>query len=145
MAGNNAGHSMPEQIKSICISFDKVWANELFRRKYSPPGESSWTHLDGIIYIYTRPDWYNFRVVKGQYKRTLHGFTTPTEFKGPNYRTEDDNPKDFRRTLYWNPSLTTDSRGRASAVFFGNARPLQRLSISVLGLTADGRVIELEQ
>lgn len=146
MAGNNAGHSMPEQIKSICISFDEVWANELFRRKYSPPeGESSWSHLDGIIYIYTRPDWYNFRVVKGQYKRTLHGFTTPTEFKGPNYRTEDDNPKDFRRTLYWNPSLTTDSRGRASAVFFGNARPLQRLSISVLGLTADGRVIELEQ
>lgn len=135
---------IPEQIKTLYISYDKVWANNLWTTLH--PDSCDPPNLDGIIYIYTRPDWYNFRDVKGVNKRTLHGFTTPTPFKSPNYRaSRTDNPNDFRRTLYWNPSLTTDDKGRASAVFFSNARPLQRLSITILGLTADGRVIEYLQ
>lgn len=141
MPGSQAGHATPDQIKSIFISFDKAWANHVLLMS-SPSDVARSSNLDGIIYIYTRPDWYNFKIHKGQHKRTLHGFTSPVKFKGPNYRTDEDNPKDFRRTLYWNPSLTTNSKGRASAVFFGNARPQQRLSISVCGLTPDGRVIE---
>lgn len=138
---NQWGHDLPEQIKTLCISFDKVWARRLFR--IQNPYADTVPDLEGIIYIYTREDWYNFRQLKGQHKRYLHGYETPAKFYSPNYRAvRKDNALDYRRTLYWDPALKTDAQGKATAVFFSNARPEQHISISVSGLTADGRVIE---
>ena len=129
---------MPEQIKSVIVSYDANWATKQFAK--------NGVHLDGVIYVYTRPDWYNYKYVKGVTKRTLHGYTEPDEFKGPDYRRlhqEDDN--DFRRTLYWNPSLKTNAEGKATAIFFANARWRQRLHVTVRGITPDGRIIEYDR
>lgn len=141
---NQYNMQMPEQLKSIIVSYDATWANSVWNM-YHPLSENH-EHFDGIIYVHTRPDWYNYKYVKGVTKRTLHGFTEPAEFKGPDYRrTDPENPEDFRRTLYWNPRLTTDANGRATAIFFANARWRQRLRITVRGITPDGRVIEYDR
>jgi hypothetical protein len=48
--------------------------------------------------------------------------------------------KDFRRTLYWNPDVKTDSLGRASVSFYNNG-VCKKLSISAEGLTNKGTVV----
>jgi len=94
------------------------------------------------IFLYTRPDTYYLKTKKGVEKRIISGFAEPMRFYSPNYRGIDlPSADDERRTLYWNPSLRTDAQGRASAVFFGNAREDQRLRISLRGLSPDGRMV----
>jgi hypothetical protein len=45
--------------------------------------------------------------------------------------------KDYRRTLYWNPEVTTDSTGCATLSFYNNGYS-RSLTISAEGLTKDG-------
>lgn len=133
---------MPEQLKSVIVSYDASWATRIWKM-HNP---YSTQHFDGVIYVHTRRDWYNFKRVKGVTKRLVHGYTEPDEFKGPDYRRSDqENFEDFRRTLYWNPRLTTDANGKATAIFYANARWHQHLHITVRGITADGRIIDYER
>lgn len=139
---NMLNMQMPEQLKSVIVSYNAAWATQLWNKHHF--GEDR--HFDGVIYVHTRPDWYNYKNVKGIQKRTLHGITHPLQFKGPDYRRVDaENPEDFRRTLYWNPCLKTDAEGKATAIFFANARWRQYLRITVRGITADGRTIEYDR
>lgn len=141
---NHYGMDLPEQIKSVIVSYNKDWATHVWEKYHD--GNMPPDPLDGIVYVHTRPDWYKYKQLKGVQKRTLHGYTQPDEFKSPDYRrTDPENPDDYRRTLYWNPSLTTDADGRATAIFFANARWRQNLRITVRGITADGRIIEYDR
>jgi len=52
---------------------------------------------------------------------TLQGYSYVKEFYSPQYLTKPlPTTKDFRRTLYWNPDVRTDSTGRASVHFYNN-------------------------
>ena len=67
------------------------------------------------------------------------GYTQPLPFLAPSYNGADlPSPSDLRRTLYWNPCVETDAEGRASAVFYSNAREDVRLRISARGITPQG-------
>lgn len=129
----------PEELKSIMLAIGYFDYNfHLDNRPVLMP--------IGTMYLYTRPDWYLFRQKKGISKRIVNGFLRPLAFPLPNYRAETaPNPTDFRRTLYWNPSMTTDEHGTASAVFFSNARPNVHLHITVRGMTPDGQIIECDR
>ena len=69
---------------------------------------------------------------------TLKGFSAPDQFYAPEYP---DGPipgdVDYRRTLYWNPNLITDSVGRAQVEFYNNSYSTG-FSISGTGMTASG-------
>lgn len=94
------------------------------------------------LFLYTRPNMFYMKTKKGVEKRVISGFAEPTRFYSPNYRGVDlPSRSDLRRTLYWNPSLRTDAQGRASAVFFSNAREGQQLRVSLRGLSPDGRIV----
>ena len=69
---------------------------------------------------------------------TLQGFSQPRSFYSPNYK-DYKLPKeeDFRRTLYWNPNVKTDSQGKASINFFNNAT-CKEMNISAETMTAKG-------
>lgn len=97
---------------------------------------------DGVrIYVYEVPEYYRYKSSRGKERRRISGFTTPRRFFSPDYRGDDvPDAADVRRTLYWNPSITTDATGHASAVFFNNARPGTQLSISAQGVTDNGFV-----
>lgn len=79
--------------------------------------------------------------VKGQRQTTFSGYTSGTEFYAPEYP---DGPikgdVDYRRTLYWNPALTTDPDGRAEVLFYNNGYSKQ-FTICAEGITTEGIIL----
>jgi hypothetical protein len=77
------------------------------------------------------PDFMGFRI-------NFQGLTQPAEFYAPNYDWEPEPEEtDYRRTVYWNPQVTTDRQGRAHIEFFNNGFS-QTLKVSAEGITANG-------
>lgn len=74
-----------------------------------------------IIHIYIDKNAIKDRI--GERNTVVQGFTKPIEFYSPDYETlvlPDE--KDYRRTLYWNPNLSTDADGKAKATFYNNGQ-----------------------
>ena len=64
----------------------------------------------------------------------LPGITYPEQFYSPDYSTAvPDKPKDYRRTLYWNPNPKIDKDGTFHARFFNNSRDT-RVTVSAAGV-----------
>ena len=69
---------------------------------------------------------------------TVDGYSRPFAFYSPSYP---DGPipgdVDFRRTLYWDPNVVTDSTGTARVEFYNNSYST-RFNINAAGITASG-------
>ena len=78
------------------------------------------------------------RFTNNSRQTSFKGYDTPVEFYAPTYP---DGPvqgdKDYRRTVYWNPEVTTDANGVANVSFYNNGYS-RSLTVSAEGLTADG-------
>lgn len=96
------------------------------------------------MYIYELPKFYRTHTrLKGVERRNVYGFTQPTAFYSPDYRSFDiPSSRDVRRTLLWAPSVQTDAEGRASVIFYTNSRETQRLDVTVRGVTQQGQLVE---
>ena len=71
----------------------------------------------------------------------IDGSSLPLTFYQPNYQGRmQEAPADYRRTLYWNPNLTTDADGNCKVSFYNNGRS-SHLGISVAGITTDRRMM----
>ena len=79
-------------------------------------------------------------LVMGQRKTKIQGYSYSKDFVHPDYTgvPVQDLPRDYRRTLYWNPNVTLDENGRAEIEFFNNST-CRHLSISAEGLSHDGK------
>ena len=74
------------------------------------------------VFIETYPeDEIPFEGAKGVRKTYLEGYSRVSEFYSPNYSELPPEP-DYRRTLYWNPMVTTDGNGHAKIRFYNNSR-----------------------
>ena len=133
--GNGGGiETHPEEVKS-CMLTSHYYSDDNTSDLGTP-----------VLFVYTREDWHKWRQKKGITKRHIWGYAEPVAFPRLNYyELPADNPQDYRRTLYWAPTLHTDAAGHASAIFFSNARGDQQLSISISGLTKDGEIISYER
>ena len=99
------------------------------------------THNADITVVYeTFPDdgkQYTYRDRRYLYS----GFAYPEDFYSPDYSTRPTgDPKDYRRTLYWNPNARTDENGQFVANFFNNGHET-RIKVSAAGITSDGRFL----
>ena len=69
---------------------------------------------------------------------TVDGYSRPYEFYSPQYP---NGPVlgdvDYRRTLYWNPNVITDSIGNAQVEFY-NSSITTRFNVSAAGITSGG-------
>ena len=84
------------------------------------------------------PDFMGFRI-------NFQGLTAPAEFFNPDYDWEPEPEEtDYRRTVYWNPQLTTDDEGRARVSFFNNGFS-SRLAVSAEGITNTGQPITTQR
>ena len=131
---------MADEVKSVGVVTDVV------KQKKFIGTAAMENHIDQVIVVYERPNAYLYKSKKGLTKRKVWGFAKRKAFFSPNYY-EIKLPKepDARRTLYWNPQLSLDDRGKGTAVFFNNAFDGTRLRISVQGITGDGRFISFER
>lgn len=111
---------------------------------YSPSvNTGAQTTTTTYINLKTFPDDEEHRFIVGRYIR-LPGFSTPAEFYHPRYNIEGIDPhlmadffRDYRKTIYWNPSVTTDENGVAK-VFFYNNSICRDIEVEIEGITADG-------
>lgn len=71
---------------------------------------------------------------------TFQGYSVVKEFYNPNYENKFlPDVKDFRRTLYWNPDVNTDSTGAAIVHFYNNSN-CKSIKISAETVTNDGKM-----
>ena len=91
-----------------------------------------------IVYLYTHRI-FSSESNKGLRRTYFQGFNQASTFK-----TEDYNVippmADFRRTIWWQPDITTDAQGKAKVEFFNNST-CEEMYISVEGMTEDGKVL----
>lgn len=80
---------------------------------------------------------------KGRRKVAFEGYNEQHTFSMPDYSLMPPEP-DFRRTLYWDPAITLDARGRADITVW-NATNCRRVEVSAEGLTPDGRPLMLRE
>lgn len=75
---------------------------------------------------------------RGVRKTWINGYSTPVEFYSPDY-SQLPKDADYRRTLYWNPNVTTDSKGSASVEFYNNGS-CRKIDLSAETLTKAGEM-----
>ena len=68
------------------------------------------------------------------------GITYAEEFYNRKYTDAvPQDPKDYRRTLYWNPNAKLDENGRFTDVLFNNSKET-RLRVSTAAVSSDGKL-----
>ncbi|MBO4841344.1 MAG: carboxypeptidase-like regulatory domain-containing protein [Bacteroidaceae bacterium] len=70
----------------------------------------------------------------------MSGFAPYIQFYHPNYKYMPENVKDYRRTLYWSPSLLLNKEGKARVVFYNNSRTTH-LNVEAEGQATDGTLL----
>jgi len=92
-----------------------------------------------IVFIETYPDnEIPVEGAKGVRKTWLEGYTTSKEFYCPDYSVLPPE-QDYRRTLYWNPEVTTNEDGTVKIHFYNNSS-CKTFSISAETVTEEGRI-----
>ncbi len=92
---------------------------------------------NGVIAIFTKRGRF---LIKGILTFDMLGYHRPREFYSPVYGTEfDDLVTDNRSTLYWNPSVQTDSTGVARLRFYTSEKA-SRFYVVSEGLTREGKI-----
>ena len=131
LAFNAEASSMEEFLSDLShISFIRV--NQIKKLMVLPPGEISSHYADmdlymavhqSLVVIETYSDTYRGDS-QGMKTFILDGLDTPREFYSPRYEDLSKNSPayDGRATLYWNPSVRTDSTGFAKVEFFTSDR-----------------------
>ena len=96
-----------------------------------------------FVLLFLKPYEELRRTPKGYRKTTLQGYSIPAEFYHTDYSQGVlPDERDYRRTLYWNPALATDSLGCAYIDFYNNSCAT-RPRINVETLTIDGKTAEI--
>ena len=92
-----------------------------------------------VVFIETYPDGQiPVEGAHGVRKTWLEGYSPVSEFYSPNYSVLPPMP-DYRRTLYWNPMVTTDEFGQAHIQFYNNSSA-KNFSISAETVTPSGMI-----
>lgn len=94
--------------------------------------------VDIVVYPFSKGEQ---RVTYRDRRLILPGFSIADDFYHPNYSSHPlPEVKDYRRTLYWNPDLKLDEKGKAVINFFNNSKDTS-LSISINGMDTNGNLI----
>lgn len=136
-------YDSPFEYMSIPIIKD-VFSPEMLQELNKPKVLDDITLSRGlyVIDITMYPKGLRPSKAKGKRHTTFRGYTTDTQFYAPEYP---EGPikgdVDYRRTLYWNPTLTTDSEGKAEILFYNNGYS-KRFHISAEGMTSEGVILQ---
>ena len=137
-ASYNISPGIKEQYNHL-PNLDKVYVYT----DYSPrrEGDRKFSHDNqpGVIVDLRRYEDNSQRMTWRDRRFTLTGFAVCEDFYQPDYsQRKPAEPKDYRRTLYWNPNLQLSSDGKAKVSFFTGSRSVQ-VTVSAEGMTFDGQ------
>lgn len=124
-------------IKSIYVNEDASVICDYADRQMSPMDALS--RYSCVVFVETYPEnEIPTEAGRGIRKTWVDGYDEPSEFYLPDYSVMPAE-QDYRRTLYWNPSLELDADGRAEVSFYNNGR-CRTMRIDVEGVSGNGTV-----
>lgn len=92
-----------------------------------------------VVFIETYPEGkVPTNTSRGVRRTSIEGYSTLSEFYSPDYSVIIPQA-DYRRTLYWNPSVMPDADGRARVVFYNNGRK-GTLKVDAQTITRQGMI-----
>ncbi|MBO9659707.1 MAG: hypothetical protein J7527_12875, partial [Chitinophagaceae bacterium] len=125
------------------ISVQDVAYIKVFR----PPFMGGFNGGNGAIAIYTRRgnDVRN-EPGKGLANNKVEGYTLIKEFYSPNYASfsQENEQRDVRSTLYWNPNIEMTSRKPIVLTFYNND-VTKAFRVIIQGMTRDGKLAYYEE
>ncbi len=96
-----------------------------------------------FITLFIRDDYFRYKDARGHRRTKLQGFSPSYEFYMPDYSYADlPDENDFRRTLYWNPIVQSDSTGKAQVTFY-NSPTCKRMEVDAMTVTETGLMGDL--
>jgi hypothetical protein len=130
-----------DDVKSVYISEDPESADRFFplfsSKRHFFHGSPKHIVDPVTVMVYTYHTGY--RNVKGLRRTHFQGFDEPAVYEMPDYSVLPP-AQDYRRTLYWNPNVTTDKGGRAKVEFYNNSS-CRQIVASAEGITPDGKAL----
>ena len=115
---------------------------------FRPPFMGGFNGGSGAIAIYTRRG-NDVKSERGQglANNKVFGYTLIKEFYSPNYAAfrPQNEQRDIRTTLYWNPVLTTTPQKNQLVVSFYNNDVSGAFRVIIEGMTRDGKLAHIEQ
>jgi hypothetical protein len=112
-----------------------------------PPFMGSSNGGNGAIAIYTRRgDDSKPAPGGGLDNNTVSGYTAMRQFYSPNYSSfiTENEKRDIRTTLYWNPKVITTHENNKVTLTFYNNDVAKAFRVVIEGMTKDGRLAHLE-
>ena len=117
--------------------FFPFWMSDI-KSLYIVPDSPKETNNAVRVYFYTHIR-YSTESNKGLRRTYFQGFNQASTFKTEDYSVIPP-MADFRRTIWWQPDITTDAQGKAKVEFFNNST-CEEMYISVEGMTQDGKIL----
>lgn len=136
-----------DEVEAVCIS-DKphsvMRAIAEFPDRFSATTDN-FNHVVITIFVKDKHFTRMGKDKNGERHTKLQGFSPERQFYMPDY-SESLLPdeKDYRRTLYWNPNVKTDSNGEATISFY-NSPTCKQMKVSAATVTTDGLMGNLEE
>jgi hypothetical protein len=115
----------------------EMWLDDV-KSIYIVPSDPRDMDNNVLIYLYEHIKFYADGN-KGIRRTYFQGFNQASTFKTEDYSVIPP-MADFRRTIWWQPDITTDAEGKAKVEFFNNST-CEEMYISVEGMTQDGKVL----
>jgi hypothetical protein len=115
---------------------------------FRPPFMGSMGGSNGAIAIYTRRgDDVKPTPGKGLSNNQVRGYTAIRQFYSPDYSSfkPENEKKDLRTTLYWNPQVNTSPGKNKITLTFYNNDVSRAFRVVIEGMTRDGQLTRLEQ
>ena len=137
-----------ENIRQITLydQYAQLWAVKKIKEEgieaASPsdidlPTVASLLHTPVIIMVHPYNDGLHDGYQKGIRHTFYDGYSQVKRFYHIDHSNSVPGDIDFRRTLYWNPEVKTDSQGKAQISFYNNTT-CRRMKISAEGLSDSG-------
>ena len=142
-AMSQSGYELIRNMKLRRLKDIRVFTDFELRNEEKGTQRSA-TIADVTIDLVPMPDNSKRRTYRDR-RIIIDGMFVPDEFYSPDYnmRNTSELPKDYRRTLYWNPNLMLDDEGNADVVFFNNSKET-KVKVSAAGLTTEGKPVWME-
>ena len=126
-------------LKSIYVSEDKRAIMQYYNSGEMSAMEAL-SRYSCVVFIELYPeDKIPVEPKRGIRKTWVDGYSEPAEFYSPDYSKTPRTDFDYRRTLYWNPSLKPNAEGKASVEFYNSSR-CKSLKVSAESLSSDGTI-----
>jgi hypothetical protein len=142
-AMNQSAYELIRNMKLRRLKYVRVFTDFELRNEEKESQRSA-TIADVTIDLVPVPDNGVRRTYRDR-RIIVDGMFVPSDFYSPDYqmRKPTELPKDYRRTLYWNPNLILDDEGKADVTFFNNAKET-KMKVSAAGLTTEGKPVWAE-